>query len=387
MGRTCIRPFMTAILLAVSFLGTVLVLSPLSRALAASHSSVAGNVYVLNNPAGPNSISVFDRATNGTLAFAGTTQIGGQGSGSNPPTNLDSQGSLILSSDGRWLFAVDAGSNQISVVAVGTNGQLTPASVSSSGGVDPLSLTSTESRLYVVNAGDSSHAANVTGFQVSTDGTLHAIAGSTQPLSAANPEPAEVRADPSGDTLIVTERATSLIDSYHIRPNGSLSGPTFTPSTGTDPLGFAFNPVQASQFIVTDAFNAAPNAGAVTSYELQNGKVKLEEGPVADHQTATCWIAITSNGSFAYAANTLSGTVSGFLIGQEGALTLLPSTASTGTGSLPAEVGLAGSRFLYVLDIGKDTLSAFRVQNNGSLLPINLGSITLPTSITGMAVD
>ncbi|TMC45603.1 MAG: hypothetical protein E6J31_00475 [Chloroflexi bacterium] len=42
MGKTRIRPFMTAILLAVTFLGTVLVLSPLSSALAASHSSVAG---------------------------------------------------------------------------------------------------------------------------------------------------------------------------------------------------------------------------------------------------------------------------------------------------------------------------------------------------------
>src|SRR5947209_1820499 len=222
MGKTRIRPFMTAILLAVTFLGTVLVLSPLSSALAAGHGSVAGNVYVLNNPAGPNSISLFNRAANGTLTFAGTKKIGGQGSGS----NLGSQGSLILSSARHWLFAVDAGSNQISVVAVGANGHLIPVSVSSSGGVDPISLASTGSRLYVVNAGDSSHAANVTGFQVRTDGTLHSIAGSTRSLSAANPAPAEVKADPTGNILIVTEKTTNLIDSYHIRPNGSLSQPT-----------------------------------------------------------------------------------------------------------------------------------------------------------------
>ena len=384
MGKTRIRPFMTAILLAVSFLGTVLMLSPLSSALAASHRSVAGNVYVLNNPAGPNSISVFNRAANGKLTFASTTVIGGRGSGS----NLGSQGSLILSSDGLRLFAVDAGSNQISVVAVGANGQLTPGSVSSSGGVDPVSLTATGNRLYVVNAGDSSHAANVTGFQVSTDGTLRPIAGSSQPLSAANPAPAEVQADPAGDTLIVTEKNTNLIDSYHIRTNGSLSQPTFTPSTGNEPFGFAFNPVQSSHFIVSDAFGGAANAGAVTSYELQNGKVNLDDGPVADHQTAPCWVAITSNGSFAYTANTGSGTVSGYLIGQNGALTLLPSNASTGTGSKPGELGLAdSSHFLYVLDPGTATLSAFQVQNDGSLVRINLGNIMLSTSITGMAVD
>ena len=169
-------------------------------------------------------------------------------------------------------------------------------SVSSSGGFDPVSLTSTDNRLYVVNAGDSSHAANVTGFQVGTAGTLQPIAGSTQPLSSVNPAPAQVQADPSGDTLIVTEKSTNLIDSYHIRPNGSLGTPTFTPSTGTEPFGFAFNPVASSQFIVSDAFGGVTNAGALTSYQLHNGKVKLEDGPVADHQTAPCWVAITSNG-------------------------------------------------------------------------------------------
>ena len=384
MSTIRIRPFMTAILLAVSFLGTLLVLSPLSSALAASRSSVAGNVYVLDNPAGTNSIAVFDRATNGMLTFAGTTQIGGRGSGS----NLGSQGSLIFSAQGHWLFAVDAGSNQISVVTIGANGQLTPTSVSSSGGVDPVSLTSTGSRLYVVNAGDSSHAANVTGFQVGSDGSLHSIPGSTQALSTANPAPAEVQVDPSGDTLIITEKATNVIDSYHIRASGSLSHPTFTPSAGNEPFGFAFNSVQTSQFVVSDAFGGAPNAGAVTAYQLQNGQVTLADGPVADHQTAPCWVAITSNGSFAYTANTGSGTVSGYSIGQSGALTLLPFIASTGSGSKPGELGFAdNSRLLYVLDPGTATLSAFRVQNNGNLLPVNLGNITLTTSITGMAVD
>lgn len=379
-----LRPSMTTIFMAVSLLGAAFVLSPLSSALAASHRFVAGHVYVLNNPAGPNSISAFNRAADGTLTFASTTVIGGQGSGS----GLGSQGSLILSPDRNWLFAVDAGSNQISVIAVDFHGNLTPVSVSSSGGVDPVSLTYNDHRLYVVNAGDSSHAANVTGFRVRTDGTLHPIAGSTQPLSAANPGPAQIQADLTGDTLIVTEKPTNLIDSYHIRPDGSLSQPTFTPSTGNTPFGFAFNPVHPFQFIVSDAFGGAANAGALTSYQLQNGKVELEDGPVADQQSAPCWVVITSNGRFAYTSNTGSGSVSGYRVGQDGALTLLPSTGSTGAGSAPTEMGLTGgSRFLYVLDPGTATLSAFQVQSDGSLVAVGLGSITLSSSITGLAVD
>jgi 6-phosphogluconolactonase len=379
-----LRPLMTSILMTVSLLGTVLVLSPLPSAFAASNSFIAGHVYVLNNPAGPNSISAFNRFADGTLAFASTTVIGGQGSGS----GLGSQGSLLLSPERNWLFAVDAGSNQISVVAVDFRGNLTPVSVSSSGGVHPVSLTFSDNRLYVVNAGDSNHAGNVAGFRVLPNGKLKPIKGSTQPLSAANPAPAQVQADPTGDTLVVTEKSTNEIDSYKIRPDGSLSAPTFTPSTGDEPFGFAFNPVHPFQFIVSDAFGGAANAGAMTSYRLHDGTVKLEDGPVADQQTAPCWVVITSNGHFAYTSNTGSGSVSGYRIGQDGKLTLLPSTASTASGSAPTEMALTdSSRFLYVLDSGTATLSAFHVQGDGSLAAVGLGSITLSTSITGLAVD
>ena len=379
-----LRPLMTSILMVVSLLGTVLVLSPLPSAFAASNSFIAGHVYVLNNPAGPSSISAFNRFADGTLAFASTTVIGGQGSGS----DLGSQGSLVLSPDRNWLFAVDAGSNQISVVAVDFHGNLTPVSVSSSGGVHPVSLTFSDNRLYVVNAGDSNNAGNVAGFRVLLNGKLKPINDSTKPLSAANPAPAEVQADATGDTLIVTEKATNEIDSYHIRPNGSLSEPRFTPSIGNTPFGFAFNPVLPFQFIVSDAFGGAANAGALTSYQLESGNVELVDGPVADQQSAPCWVVITRNGHFAYTSNTGSGSVSGYRIGQDGKLTLLPSTNSTGAGSGPTEMALTGgSRFLYVLDPGTATLSAFQVQSDGSLAAVGLGSITLSSSIQGLAVD
>src|SRR5713101_5106778 len=373
MGTIRLRPFMTSILMAVSLLGTVFVLSPLSSALAASNSLVAGHVYVLNNPAGPNSISAFNRAADGTLTSAGTTAIGGQGSGG----GLGSQGSLIFSPDRSWLFAVDAGSNQISVVGVDAHGTLHPASASSSGGVDPVSLTATGHFLYIVNAGDSSRAANVTGFRVSGDGSLHPITGSTQPLSAANPGPAQVQADPTGATVIVTEKNTNLIDSFQIASDGSLSQPTFTPSTGTEPFGFAFNPATPSQFVVSDA-----SAGAVTSYGLHNGNVTLEDGPVADNQAAPCWVVITGNGSFAYTANAGSSSISGYSLSPNGTLALL-TTASTSPGRGPNEIVLTSdSHFLYSLDRGNATLSGFQVQNDGSLVSVNLGSITLPSSLT-----
>ncbi|HEY8802279.1 MAG TPA: 3-carboxymuconate cyclase, partial [Candidatus Dormibacteraeota bacterium] len=76
----------------------------------------SGHVYVNDNTAGVNTIGAFDRHADGSLTpIAGSPfAAGGQGTG----TAVGSQGALQLSSDGRYLLAVDAGSNQISVLRV-----------------------------------------------------------------------------------------------------------------------------------------------------------------------------------------------------------------------------------------------------------------------------
>src|SRR5688572_14431568 len=78
----------------------------------------AGAVYVMSNSPGGNAILVFDRAAGGALTPAGSLATGGLGTGS----GLGSQGALIVSDNGRWLFAVNAGSNSVSVFAVRPNG-------------------------------------------------------------------------------------------------------------------------------------------------------------------------------------------------------------------------------------------------------------------------
>ena len=107
------------------------------------------------------------------------------------------QGSLILTPDGRRLFAVDAGSDQISMIDV-QDGQLTLAGVSGSAGPGPISLTYGGGLLYVLNAGNGSDSpANVAGFSVDASGALHSIPNSIRPLSTAHPNPAQVLLDRS----------------------------------------------------------------------------------------------------------------------------------------------------------------------------------------------
>jgi 6-phosphogluconolactonase (cycloisomerase 2 family) len=81
-------------------------------------------VYVNDNTTAVNTIGAFDRHADGTLTpMPGSPfEAGGFGSGK----ETVAQGALQLSSEGRYLLAVDDGSNQISVLRIKRDGSLKP---------------------------------------------------------------------------------------------------------------------------------------------------------------------------------------------------------------------------------------------------------------------
>jgi len=121
-------------------------------------------VYTLTNQAAGNAVAVFTRAADGTLTPAGSYATGGTGTGA----GLGSQGAVTLSRDGRLLFAVNAGSNDVSVSSVGAGG-LSLLSRTPTGGTLPTSVTVYGSVVYVLNAGGDG---NITGFSLDAGGGL-----------------------------------------------------------------------------------------------------------------------------------------------------------------------------------------------------------------------
>src|SRR4051794_31898785 len=126
----------TAVAAALSITGA----SAASVAHADTGSPVVGHAYVNGNTAGANTVDVLDRHEDGSLtpAAGSPVAVGGAGLGA----GLGSQGAIEASPDGRYLLAVDAGSSEISVLRIGTDG--TPTLVGSpvpSGGVEPVSIT------------------------------------------------------------------------------------------------------------------------------------------------------------------------------------------------------------------------------------------------------
>src|SRR5207244_13207920 len=138
-------------------------------------SRAGGDVYILSNDAGANEVLVFQRSDSGELRAAGTFATGGRGSGA----GLGSQGAVVLSRDGALLFAVDAGSDEVTSFRV-EGDRLAIVSHLDSGGQHPISLTVHDDLLYVLNDGGNG---NIAGFRVGEDGSLESLPNSLGLLS------------------------------------------------------------------------------------------------------------------------------------------------------------------------------------------------------------
>lgn len=346
-----------------------------SNAHSGDHSSAhSGAVYTLSNATGGNAVIAYARNRDGSLDPLGTYPTGGLGSGA----GLGSQGAVTLSEDGRFLLAVDPGSDEITSFQVRRDGSLRFADRIGSGGDHPISVTIHNRLVYVVNDGGSG---NIAGFRIDHDGDLSAIAGSVEPLSTSASAPAEIAFSPNGRFLVVTEKATNRITSYVIGWNGRAGAPQWSSSAGETPFGFDFD--NRGHLIVSEAYGGATDASTVSSYRVGRSGASLIDGPVATTETAAYWVVVTDNGRFAYATNTGSGTVTGYAVAGNGDLTILDADGVTGaSGGAPSDAALsAGSDFLYVRTGG--SVHAFRVAHDGSL--VDLGSTTVQAGIVGLA--
>jgi len=341
--------------------------------VAAAPDNSIGAVYTLTNAASGNEVLVYDRSADGFLTFPPTAySTGGSGSGA----GLGSQSAVVLTKNNQWLFAVNAGSNEISVFVVNENG-LELVDVVDSGGIRPVSLTTYKDWLYVLNAGGSG---NISGFSIGQDGSLSPLAGSTQPVSNGGvgpaPELAQISFSSDGSALVVTEKTTNLIDTYQV-VDGLAGAPVTHPSSGAVPFGFAFD--RHNHAIVSEA------SGSVSSYEVDGSEFNVISPSVVTTQVAACWIAISKNGKFAYTTNAGSGSISSFRIGDDGSLTLLDATAAlTGAGSSPIDMAFSiNGQYLYVLASGAHMIEIFHMGANGSLE--SAGSVSVPVGVVGLA--
>ena len=347
---------------------------------------VAGHVYVNDNTAGTNTIAAFNRHADGSLTPVDGSPFpaGGAGAGK----GLASQGAVQVSDNGRYLLAVDAGSNQVSVLRIEHDGSLQLVSVASSGGAQPDSVTVHGDLVYVANsgAGDS----NYTGFILAHHGELIPLPGSTVTLPATA-APADVLFNQNGTKLVGTEVGPSAIDSFTVGRNGLLTAAPDSPlaAQGLGPFGSEFRPTNPNQLFVSNAHNVGAGTGTISAFnDAQNGTLSpIGSSPFADLQTAPCWVEISPNGQFLFTVNTGSGEISRYSIAPDGTLTLLGSTpvgATGGVGAVDARLSPDG-RTLYVDESRIGKVGEFAV-NGGSLTELAGSPVSLPAGATPAGV-
>lgn len=332
----------------------------------AQHEKEAGAVFLMTNAADKNEIIAYKRAANGTLSYGATYNTGGRGSGGvNDP--LESQGSLILSQDHSILFAVNAGSGNVSVFSV-HNADLTLLNKVPSGGSQPVAVAENKSLVYVLNSGG---AGSVVGFRLDFGGKLTKIENSTEFLTANVTGGASIAFSPNGQFLVVTERLANNIDVFRVRANGTLEPIVVNPSPGPGAFSASFAP--NGDVIVSETGAAGvTNGSGISSYSIQTtGKISAISQSVPTFGAANCWNAITPDGKRVYVSNAGSSTISGFVIASSGALSPIGSTVvgSNPEGATNLDIALsADGRYLYTLNSGAGTIGIFAVQSDGTLI-------------------
>jgi 6-phosphogluconolactonase (cycloisomerase 2 family) len=336
-------------------------------------------VFVQTDNTAGNAVVAYHRSVDGTLTLAASYPAGGLGgqlTGS-AVDHLASQGSLTLDRRHGLLYAVNAGSNTLSVFSAHGD-RLRLRQVVGSGGTFPVSIAVHGDLVYALNA---ENGGSVQGYRVFF-GRLFPIPGSHRALGldpTATPQfthtPGQVAFTPGGSRLIVTTKANGNdIDVFAVHFDGRLSAsPVVNSEPGTVPFAIAFD--KAGHVVIANA-----GTNALSTFALSpDGTLALIDS-VGSTQAATCWVARAHG--FLYASNAGSASISGYSADADGHLTLLGQTG-TDTGTVDAAASPHG-RFLYVQTGGNGIVDEFRTGAHGTL--IQVGSVTVAGAVGGEGI-
>src|SRR6266511_224517 len=332
------------------------------------------NVFVQTNEMDTNRVLAFRRNADGTLEQLGSYETGGAGDG---VPHLTSQGSVVLTGDGR-LLVTNAGSGELSLFDVGAAGLEIVQTISSGGGA-PKSVAEHDGLVYALNTGDPSLA----GFRLGRQG-LEPIGATPLPPDS---DPAQVGFTPDGATLVVTNRGTNSIALYPVDADGRLGEPQLQPSSGPTPYGFAFT--GDGTLLVTEAFGAEKGQAAASSYRVGGGSATPVSRSVGNGRSEICWAVVSKDGRYVFTTNFADGAVSRYSIGADGSITLddaVAGAAVEGQAGLRDEDLSADGDFLYAIDADAGRIFGWAIGEAGTLTAVGSWD-GIPTTVAGLAAS
>jgi 6-phosphogluconolactonase (cycloisomerase 2 family) len=341
------------------------------------NNTASGAVYVQTNSA-PNEVIAFRRAADGSLDRMGSVPTGGDGDGS---PHLTSQGSVVLTGDGRHLLVTNAATDDLSVFSVATDGSIELRECVHTGDT-PRSVAEHEGLVVVLNTGEPGLAS----FRLDAEG-IEAVRGGDQALEASDADPAQIAFSPDGSMVVITQRGTDSIVAYEVTSEGTFGASSEVASEGPTPYGFAFT--SGGTLVVTEAFGAQEGAAAASSYALVEGSLVARSSSVGNGRSEICWAVVTPDDRFAFTTNFADGAVSRFAIGSDGSLSLEDATAGISEDGMPGlrdEDITSDGRFLYAIDADGGRIWGWSVDAEGALEPVGTWD-DLPETVAGLAAS
>lgn len=282
-----------------------------------------------NTNPGQNAVIAYAQSESGQLTEIGSFNTGGTGvtnTGLLGPQDSDKE--VIASPGGRFIFAVNQGSNTVAVFNVLPDGSLSLVNGApfSSGGTQPVSLAIADGRLYVVNRGNEiagqtgSIAPSITVFNIAQDGTLFQDFADTTTLPLGL-SPSQVLTTPKSNLIFIdtftppplnTVTDANEILPFQIGAQGQLipasGGGVGDPVTPPLLLGLSLNPTQN---IIYAGLTGANDVGVFTFDRA--GNLTLEDTvSVGLGGAGPCWTTVSPNGQFLYTVDTGSNSVGVF---------------------------------------------------------------------------
>jgi hypothetical protein len=352
---------------------------PASAATVPASPGPAHAVFVQTDNTAGNTIVAYQRTAAGGLQQIGSYPTGGNGgvlTGS-VVDHLSSEGSLAYDRQAGLVYAVNAGSNTITVFRV-RGGTLTRSQVISSGGQFPVSIAVHGNQVFVLNA---LGGASVSGF-VQAGGRLFPVPSWQRDLGLGTSSstvftgtPGQIGFTPGGSHLVVTTKgAANSVEVFQAGPFGPSAEPTITSLPGQVPFGFTFD--QYGHLALAET-----GTDTVATFAIAAGGTLTQLGSAATGQVATCWITAAPDGTL-YASNAGSATESTLSTQPGGAVTLLGATP-TDAGTVDATVSSDG-QYLYVQAGGPGNVDAYRINPGGTLT--QTGSVTVPGAAGGEGI-
>ena len=229
--------------------------------------------------------------------------------------------------------------------------------------------------LYVANPGQEEN--DISLFTIaSNNGDLTEVLPRTSVAPDAS-LPQRLVLDPAGGFLYVMNSGSDNISVFSIdSSNGALTQLGIPTLIGSPPLNMQLTP-SGNFLYVTTSGGQVGNDGSIVGFSVNAGVLTSLGAAFPSEGINPNGLAIDPSGTYLYAANTSSASISIFTIGSSGALSEVPSSPLADTYTAPVNLILDPTgAFLYVANQGSNNVAVYSISSSTGLPTVLTSSTT-----------